>query len=365
MRLASDLVANPGFFAGAPPGIVFADAFVEVTASGCMQRSHSADHRARFAYPFAFMPNVVPALFVGFLADVFRDDADASDKARLLQEYLGVSLLGIAARYQRALVLFGPGANGKSVLTAIAEASMPPGACCAIPPQDWANEYRLAMLAGKRLNVVAELPEADIMGAEAFKSVISGDPMTGRHIRQAPFTLRPVAGHIFAGNRLPGTNDQTHGFWRRFLVVSFNRTFALHEQTPKLAENLIATELPSIVSWCLEGAARVLAQGSYTIPASSAAAIEKWRKHADQVRAFIDEWTTTLPLDAEMRAWTKASDVYRAYRAWASENGHRPLASNTFGQRMDAIKLGSAHTENGNKYPVRIERPAMRTEGEP
>jgi putative DNA primase/helicase len=211
------------------------------------------------------------------------------------------------------------------------------------------------MLAGKRLNVVSELPEADILQAESFKAVVSGDSMTGRHIRQAPFTFRPVAGHIFAGNRLPGTNDQTHGFWRRILVAQFNRIFAVPEQDPKLAERLVEAELPSIVSWFLAGAARVLAQGSYTIPASSSAAVEKWKRHADQVRAFVSEWTAVLPLDAPTSEWIISADLYRAYRTWATENGHRVVAVNTFGQRMEQIGLPARHSDVGSRYPVRLE----------
>lgn len=362
MKLAWDVVSDVGFFASSPPGIVFSGGFCEVTAKGVVQHPHSVKHRARFAYSFEFIPNALPARFAGFLAAAFRDDPDANEKVHCLQEYMGVSLLGLATQYQRALVAWGPGANGKGVFMTVAEAAMPLGACSAITPQDWGNEYRLAMLAGKRLNVVSELPEADILEAECFKAVISGDSMTGRHIRQAPFTFRPVAGHIFAGNRLPGTNDQTHGFWRRILVAQFNRIFALHEQNPKLAETLIETELPAIVSWFLEGAVRVLAQGSYTIPPSSTAAVEKWKKHADQVRAFVGDCTESMPLDSDPKTWSTATDVYRAYRVWASVNGHRPMASNTFGQRMGLAGLESKHTEGANKYPVRVARPALDTE---
>lgn len=354
IRLAWDVVSDVGFFANTPTGLVFADAFVEATPSGCIKKTHSIEHRARFAYPFEFVELALPARLVEFLNGVFKGDPDANEKIRLLQEYMGVALLGAATKFQRVLVLFGPGANGKGVFMTIAEASMPKGSSCAIAPQDWGDEYRLAMLAGKRLNIVSELPEADILETESFKAIVAGDSMTGRHIRQAPFTFRPVAGHIFSGNRLPGTNDQTHGFWRRILVAQFNRVFAITEQDSKLAEKIIAGELPSIVSWFLDGAARVFSQGSYTIPPSSAAAVEKWKRHADQVRAFVDEWTTKLALDSRTATWTKAGDVYRAYRSWANDNGHRPVASNTFGVRMDHLGLPSRHTEDGNRYPVKL-----------
>jgi len=353
MKLAWDSATDVGFFAAARAGIAFENSFVEVTAESIVQHPHSPDHRARFSYPFPFVASAQPTAFLKYLGDVFRDDDDAEEKASLIQEYMGISLLGLAPRYQRSLTSLGPGANGKSVLMEVAEKAMPTGACCAIAPQNWGQEYRVALLAGKRLNLVSELPEAEIMNSEAFKAVVTGDAMTGRHIRQAPFMFRPVAGHVFAANRLPPTNDQSHGFWRRHLIITFNRVFEKHEQDAKLADTLIATELPLIVSYFLEGARRLLEQGEYTIPPSSDVAVSAWRLSADQVRGFLAECTHDLPLDAPKATWARADRLYQTYRSWAERSGHRPLASNSFGQRMGTLK-GSAHTNTGSIYPVRL-----------
>jgi putative DNA primase/helicase len=263
-------------------------------------------------------------------------------------------MLEVATSYQVALVTLGDGANGKSVLTQVVEAAMPPGSACAIPPQDFGQEYRRAMLAGKLLNVVSELPEAEILDSESFKSVISGDSTTGREIRQAPFTFKPVAGHLFATNRLPGTQDQSHGFWRRFVVTTFNRIFQPHEQNRYLATELIKEELPAIVAWFLAGAQRALLRGALTIPESHQAALDTWRQRADQVRAFVDERCDRLPLNAEPYQWTPASNVYSRYRTWAQDNGHRAVASNTFGERMKHIGVGSKPSMTGNLYPVAL-----------
>lgn len=356
IRLAQDRFARPGFFAGAPAGVVFESCFVEVRPDGIVQHEHSPRHRARFAYSFGFQPDPKPRRLLEFFQQVFRDDADASQKIDLLQEYVGSAMLGLATRYQRALTNFGSGANGKSVIATIIERAMPRGSVVAIAPQDFGNEYRAAMLAGKLMNIVAELPEADILDSEAFKSVIAGDSRTARHIRCDPFTFKPVAGHIFAANRLPGTTDQTHGFWRRFIVLGFNRIFLEHEQDSTLAEKILNAELPAIVSWFVLGARRALHQGGYTVPSSSDALVQKWRKSADQVRGFLDECATALPVDAAPLDGSKASAVYRAYRTWAADNGHRPLASNKFGERMGQIGYPSRHTDLGNYYPVRLER---------
>jgi putative DNA primase/helicase len=246
----------------------------------------------------------------------------------------------------------GKGANGKGVTTTIMVAAMPPGSTTAIPPQELGNEYRRAMLAGKRLNVVNELPEADIIDSEAFKAIVAGDPIVGRHIRQPPFTFAPVAGHFFAANRLPGTNDLTHGFWRRLIVLTYNRAFTADpERNPHIAKEIVEAELPAIVAWFLDGAVRLTRERAYTLPASHAKALEDWRRNADQVALFVEECTRPLGAN-EPSSGEAASDVYAAYRQWATASGHRPVASNKFGARMTEIGKAAKHTMHGNRYPI-------------
>ena len=207
------------------------------------------------------------------------------------------------------------------------------------------------MLAGRRYNFVSELPEAEIIASEAFKAIVSGDQTTGRHIRDAPFSFHPVAGHVFAANRLPGTNDQTWGFWRRVLVLTFCRDFTNDPtRDPHAAEKIIQHELPRAVSWMLQGAVRLISQKDYTIPPSHEAALKAWRRQADQVAAWADENVTPSPIGQG----TMGKDVYAAFRAWALENGHRPPASNVFGERMRKLTMGAVHTEAGSVYTITI-----------
>ena len=351
IRLAYDRVAESGFFAAAQPGLAFANTFVSVSAEGVRGIGHSPNHRARFAYPFDYAGNSAPLAFLKFLYALFRDDADKEEKILCLQEHLGASLIGQATRYQRAIVNIGEGGEGKSTLVSIVSQAFPPGSVEAIAPQDWGQEYRRAMLAGKLLNIVAELPEADIIESEAFKAIITGDPIVGRHIREAPFTFSPRAGHLFAANRLPGTNDQSEGFWRRLIVLRYNRRFANDpECDPEIGSKIVAAELPLVVGWMLEGASRIMREWAHTLPASHTDELDAWRGAADQVRAFLLECTE----EDALGYGAAASVVYSAYQRWAQRNGHRAVSSTKFGMRMRSAGKASAHTKAGNTYPVQL-----------
>ena len=353
VRLAYDRVASPGFFAAAPAGLAFTNGFVRVSAAGVERVAHSPDHRARFAYGFDYAGNRPPVEFLRFLHALFRDDPDREEKIVCLQEHLGASLVGRATQYQRAIVNIGEGGEGKSTLVAIVSQAFPPDSVEAIAPQDWGQEYRRAMLAGKLLNIVAELPEADIIESEAFKAIITGDPIVGRHIREAPFTFRPRAGHMFAANRLPGTNDQSEGFWRRIIALRYNRRFANDpECDPEIGHKIVSAELPLIVAWMLEGAARIMRERGHTLPASHVEELDAWRGSADQVRAFLAECTE----EDVVGHGVSASGVYFAYQRWAQRNGHRPVSSTKFGMRLKALGKGAAKGRDNNTYPLKLKQ---------
>jgi len=344
------------FFSSAPRGVHFTNGFVVVTATGeIVVQKHAPEHRARSGFDFELAPVAACPKWRGFLDETFAGDADAREKIACIQEMGGAALLGIAPKYQKDVIFLGEGSNGKNVIIDVLVAAMPAGTTCAIAPQDWGQEYRLAKLAGKHLNVVSELPESDILSSGTFKAIITGDLVTGREIREAPFDFRARAAHVFAANQLPGTTDQSYGFWRRHMILSFNRIVPDGQQNPRLAEEILAAELPAIVRWLLDGASSLIRNGRYTVPPSSIAEIERWRRTTDVVDTFLAECTAPARTDDERIG---AKEIYRSYRDWSVENGHRfSVASNTFGQRMRRLGRRSQHTKRGNFYPVRLLAP--------
>ena len=361
VQLASARATRRDFFTGGPIGLAFANGFVEVTGDAIRMRPLSPENRARFGYSFDFSANGASKPWLQFLQDLFRDEDDREERIAFLQEFFGACLLGVAPRFQRCVVGQGPGDDGKSTLGQIISAAMPSGSVCSVAPQAMSHEYRRAKLAGKLFNLVTELPEADILESEAFKSIVTGDLIDARPIREAPFDFRPIAGHAFFANRLPATDDQTHGFWRRFVVVTFRRRFTEEPgHDPIIASKLIASELPAVVAWLVAGAHRVMRTGRYTLPTSHAKALASWRRNADQVALFLSDRCAhakhSRPTPDTACDWTRADELYRAYRTWCDTNGHRSMASNKFGARMHLLALVSVKVSAGWFYPVKLLR---------
>ena len=360
--LAAGRACRRRFFEQAPAGFAFTNGFVRVDATGIHLQPHSPDNRARAGYPFAFDANARAPRFERFLEEVFAGDHDACAKGALIQEFTGACLTGTATRQAKAIVAVGEGRNGKSTTQEIIAAVFPDGVRESVPPQDWEREYYRERLRGKLLNTVAELPKADILRSEAFKAIIAGDTITARAIRRSPIQFKPVAGHILAANTLPAVDDCSKAFWARILIVTFNNEFSEQKGNVDrdLARTIIRDEMPGLATWALEGAARLLAQGSgasYTVPASHHAALVEWRLRADQVAEFLAEKTepTTEPSKR-----TSGLALYAAFKTWAEVNGHKGMASNKFGERVKALGVRHVKPKDQRLYDVVLKEDTRR-----
>lgn len=342
VNAAARFAASPGFFDAARKGVCFEDAFLTAIDGEVRYLPHSPDHRCLHALPVRYEMDADRDRWIAMLREVFRrqredgslDHEDTEACICLLQEFIGACLMGLSTAMAACLILVGEGNDGKSKVLSVLRALFPASALCALPPQDWGHRFRSAELAGKRLNVVSELPERDILDAERFKAVVAGDPLTAERKNQDPFLMTPEAGHLFAANALPPTKDQSKGFWRRFKVIPCTRQFQAAEEVRDYDRLVIAEELAGVAAWAIDGAARVQAQQRYTSPASSEEAHAEWRHDTDQVRQWRAECCSDDPASEDGIA-----TLYAAYRAWREETGHPQLARNTFGARLKGLGL--------------------------
>lgn len=336
LKIARALLMQEDFFEGAPKGCGFQNGFVVVDASGPSLRPHVPANRNRWTYRFDFDPAAASPRWQDFLDTVWEGDADRAEKVAAAQEFLGATLVGLAPRFKTAITLYGESDSGKSTFLDIVQALFPKGSTCSIGLSLLQQEYRRAKLAGKLLNVVAEVQSSELLESEAFKAIVAGDVVEGRPIREAPIEFRPIAGHLFAANTLPRVADRSEAVWRRWLVLTFNRRFerqpASGQATARndLAEHVLATDVPGILSWAMHGLARLMANKAYTIPKSSRDVLVAWRKDSNPVELFVDDEVVFVP-DAS----TPGKHFYSRYTAWCSENGFKhPFAHPTFSKEL-------------------------------
>lgn len=332
-RLVYNGVENHSFFADAPYGVAVKSGFIRVSENGLQKAEpYSPELRQRFKMEADPVSKPAP-LLEKYLADTFAGDECENNKA-LLQEIFGGLLTGGFSKIQKAVLLIGTGSNGKSVILDILYQLFHEGFRSAVSPERFGDPCYLADLAGKVVNIVGELDRGRNLKA-VFKDVVGCDtPITARLPYRDPFSFKPSAGHIFASNHYPQTNDHTHGFYRRWVVLRFSNTVKESNKVFGLGERIVREELPQVLHWALVGAERLAQNGwRLSLSAKHKAEIDQWKTMKDSVAGFFadDDVVEIIP-DFD----TPSQIVYDRYREWCLDTGVRPLGRNNF---LEAAEL--------------------------
>ena len=350
--------SEPGFFDARAIGINCASGFIRFSEKGMPTlRPHSPEHRARHTLCGHWKPGrsvrLPPKSLLRKLLDgVFKGDPDRSEKVQLLAEICGVAALGHAAKLlqPRSVILYGPLAeNGKGQILDLVRGLLPEAAVCSIPPAIMSDERHIIALAGKLLNATDELSSAAI-ASDRFKSVITGDPVPGRDVYKSRIEFRPMAQHLFAANALPPfIGGMDRGVQRRLCVVPFNRIIPVAERIEGIGKLVGQREPDLLLAWAIDGAARALREGVFTIPSSCRQALREWIFAADPVAAWIEE-RVKVEADGDVRKGIKTRDAYTEFRSWAAAEGFKTLPEiNGFVQRVLSAGRGIEHRRSGKE----------------
>jgi putative DNA primase/helicase len=340
---ARDGVAHDGSpFDTAPPGIAANGMFYRLNGVGVEKLKLAPDHLARFAVPVAPNEKQATPLFDGLIAASFpASDDDHEEQRELLQQHFGSCVVGVAARMQKAMLWRGVERSGKSTLQEVMRSMFEAHNVAAIPPHLWFHEYHCAALAGKILNTVGEVDDKRPL-TTSFKNVIGRDLLHGRHVTHRPFAFRNDAGHVFATNTFPPTEDQTNAFWDRWSIIEFRHTRQPEARDDQLAEKIIANELPGVLAWALEGAHRLGQRGRRFLETTAhRRMIDLWRGRTDSVRSWLlDREAVELLRDEKddrqvPEYWLRSqTELHRHYCQWCSLARRHPLGLQNFGDAL-------------------------------
>lgn len=328
------LLAQPGFFDAAPAGISLKDCWVRVSRQGVERLPHDPEQRATVSYGFDWTDEE-PDAFYAMLNDYWGHKEACDDYKRIILEFIGACLCGIATDYQQCIVLRGRGSNGKSSMLKVVVGVFPKEAVTSVSAQQFGNETHRAMLAGSRLNVVGELPEKRIRqeAAAALKALVSGDEIVAKWLYKDPFRFRPVAGHIVACNALPEVEDDSDGLFRRFLIIDFDKQFAPTGESRNVGDEVLALERDRIVCAALRAVPDLMVRGKFLQPKESVDEVTAWRHGQDEISQFLEDCTE--PCEAVRGNGTDGNSLYTAYLAWAPQNGYVVMNKNRFLNMVD------------------------------
>jgi putative DNA primase/helicase len=284
-------------------------------------------------------------MFLKYLSEVLPET-----EIPLIQEIMGYFLVPIT-KAQKCFVMLGGGDNGKSTLLYAVQDILLRGVenCSSLTWNELSDKFGTVLLYGKLANVFADLPNDKLRNTGTFKAITGEDNISAQQKYHEMFSFKTSARLLFSCQHLPPNyNDNSNGFYRRLIIVTFDRVIAEEKKDGDLKEKLL-TEQDGILMWALEGLKRLMAnKWKFTQTERTAEALEEYKAQNSSVLAFVQDCCIVHP-DAECFR----EELYNAYKEYCDSSGYNePFGLIKFNTEVDGVKgvvRGQKRTRNEKK----------------
>ncbi len=303
----------------------------EVTPRGTRRREYNPRDFLTYILPFEYNADAKAPLFMKYLERVLPD----MESQHVLQEFHGY-VFTRDLKLEKALILYGRGANGKSVQYEISKSlfgkeNVSNKGLGDLVDRDSGNDNR-AKLKDKLLNYGSEI-SAKQVNVDLFKKLVSGEPVAAREKYKTSFDLENQCKFIFNANKLPDTEEHTDAFYRRFLIIPYKERIPDEERDPELHNKIVASELSGVFNWVLEGLERLLKQKDFSKCEASIKELEEYKRESNYVLLFTED----RHLEASTENRFPTSELYKMYQSWAKENGIALLSKPKFSKELELL----------------------------
>jgi putative DNA primase/helicase len=291
-------------------------------------KNHNPEDLLLYVLPFSYDEKAGCPKFQSFLDKVLPE----KELQLIIAEYLGYVFIPVSLlKLEKVLFLHGSGSNGKSVLLEVITALLGGENISQYTLEQLTHEsgYYIPGIADKLMNWAGEV-SAKMGSASSFKSLSSGEPLVGREIRKGPITISNYAKLAFNINVLPKDVEQTHAYFRRYLIVPFNVTISEEEKNVKLSSQIIEDELPGILNWVLKGLERLLTQEKFTDSKIVERELEQYRLESDSVLLYLKEKNYKKSSTNK----TSLQQLYSDYHLFCQVSGMVPVRNSNFSKRL-------------------------------
>jgi putative DNA primase/helicase len=279
-----------------------------------------------------------------FIADVFPADSKA------VAWEVPAWLMTPDTSIQKAVLLTGEGANGKSTYLRAVIAFIGKHNTAAVSLHRLEQDkFAIARLAGKLANICPDLPSTHLASTSMFKALTGGDVLHAEYKYLDSFEFIPFAKLVFSANQPPRSDDSTHGFFRRWLVVSFTRTFEEGATGTRSREELDAqlsdpAELSGLLNKALGALAAIRKRGGFTESESMKRSWSEFRTATDPLSVWLDRNTVELP-----NAQILQSELVAAFNQYTMDLGKPAMTKTAFGLALKHARPGVESCQRAHK----------------
>lgn len=240
--------------------------------------------------------------------------------------------------------LVGPTGSGKSTLINIMIALMQDYHVVIDLNELGTNRFMLSMAAGKRLITFGE-SNANLKLADGlYKTLVSNDAIVADVKNHDPITFKPQAKIWWGMNNLPYVADRSGAVDSRVIILPFRRQIPREQWDLTLEDRIKRDELPGVFNLALVGLQRLRHAGHFTKVEQVEAEKNEYQQSNDIYATFLadDEW-------CKPDGKTPPTPLYRAFAAWARENGINHYVTSVTIKR-EWLRLGLKYTHSGSRF---------------
>lgn len=312
-------------------------------------KPHRREDYLIHCHDFDFRENAEPNPdFEQALDRIWAGESDIEVKKNSYFEVLGACLIPAF----RKLVLFvGPPKSGKSTLVLFAANMVHEDYRCSVDPTQF-HGFNLQSMAGKLLNFDTDINLIKPITDSILKKVEDRCPMRIQR-KGISDIYAPIPGmQLFAANRMPMSQEGGQAYDRRMLVFRCDKFQPTGDQyIQDYAQHVWRLNCQGVVARAIQGLRRLCATGGhFTIPDSSKAEIETWKKfQGDLVQDFLTDIeeggfvdsNTKVMGDKEAKIIRK--DLWEAFKVWVESSAPmaRPPGKIKFYGRLQELGIES------------------------
>lgn len=290
----------------------------------CLLKPHSHKVISTIRIPYEYYSSASSPLWEKTINEIVEND---QSKVSTVQEFFGYCLTRDVSQ-EKALIITGEGANGKSTILNTLKHLVGLENCSALSLRYFSDPQKTSVLKGKLVNICNEVPKKIEDYEAEFKTIVTGEDLviSPKYVRD--YTISPFCKLIMAVNEFPYIDDKTSAFYRRLLIIDLKRQFLEEEQDKDLREKLLK-ELPGIFNWAIEGLKNLRKRGKFLIDENMKQSIESIREMNNPTVQWAKENIIVIPQDELVKG-----DAFAEYKKWCEKSGYRPCGLNKFGQEV-------------------------------
>lgn len=299
---------------------------------------HDAAYLSTVQFPIDWNPEATCPTFDNFLADVMHEDYVA-----LAWEMIGY-LMYSGNPLQVAFLLYGAGGNGKGTLIRVIQAILG-SQNIGNEPLDRLNNDRFSSvnLFSKIANIAGDIDATYQESTANFKRLTGEDTLAAERKFGDRFVFENWAVPLFSANKIPGSNDVSEGYLRRWVVLHFHKRIL----NPTLGmSNLLRTETEGIAYKAVDALRTLMMRGEFDPQGKAMEAKAEFAETIDQVRQWIASHDTVSAPGEHV----PLRKLYDGYIAWATTTNRGKINENEFAHRLEAVGIERHDTGDSTTF---------------